>query len=107
MWNWLENLLQLISLHGFPLVAAALFLVAVPLALRSLWAEYRRLTRRHQELLSETSRLMELAAWESELARETISATLKRLAEIRRILYQIIETTDSLEDNPSGDPDKR
>ena len=64
MWNWLENLLQLISLHGFPLVAAALFLVAVPLALRSLWAEYRRLTRRHQELLSETSRLMELAAWE-------------------------------------------
>ena len=103
MWNWLENLLQLLSLYGFPLVAAALFLVAVPLALRSLWVEYRQLTRRHQELLSETSRLMELAAWESELARETISATLKRLSEIRSILQQIIETTDSLEDNPSTD----
>jgi hypothetical protein len=103
MWTWLEKLLDLISNHGFPIVTATIFLIAILLALRGLWGEYRRLTRRHQELLAETSRLVEFASYESEIARETISLTLKRLGEIHRILNGLIEAVKSLENHHQRD----
>jgi len=99
MWTWLEKLLELISTYGFPLVTASIFLITLILTLRGLWGEYRRLTRRHQELLVETSRLMEFAAYESEIVRETITLTLKRLAEIRRTLDTLTEAAKSIENS--------
>jgi recombinational DNA repair ATPase RecF len=98
VWTWLEKFLELMSRYGCPLVAAALFLVIIPLALRGLWREYRRLSERHHELLSETARLMELSAAEAEIARQTISVALHRIAEIRKKLDDLIDALNSNND---------
>jgi hypothetical protein len=87
--------------YGFPLVCTAIFLVAVPLALRALWLEYRRLARRHNQLLAETARIMEIASAESELARRTINMALKRLADIREKLDALTEAINSMENHPT------
>lgn len=91
MWTWLEKLLEIMSRYGYPLVAAALFLVVILVMLRNLWREYRRLSERHHELLVETSRLLEHSSAESEIALQTINIALNRLAEIRRKLDEIFE----------------
>jgi len=100
MWDWLEKFLELLARYGFPLVTAALFLIIIPLALRGLWREYRRLSDRHSKLLAETARLIEINAAESELARQTISIALQRIAEIRKILDELLETLTATDAPP-------
>ena len=95
MWDWLEKLLELISQYGLPLVGATLFLVIIPIALRGLWREYRRLVNRHHQLLAETARLMEQSAAESELARQTINIALERITNIRKILDELTSALDT------------
>jgi len=99
MWNWLEKFLELMARYGCPLVAASLFLIIIPIALRGLWREYRRLSDRHSKLLAETARLMELNAAESELAQQTITIALQRIADIRKILDEFLETLNNAENN--------
>jgi len=103
MWNWLETFLELMARYGFPLVTAALFLIIIPLALRGLWREYRRLSDRHSKLLAETARLMEINAAESELAQQTITIALQRIADIKDTVHELLETlnnTDPQSDSP-------
>ena len=105
MWTWLEKLLELMSSYGLPLVVAALFLIIIPLALRGLWREYRRLSDRHHELLAETARLMELSAAESEIARQTITAALQRISDIKSKLDELthaLNNKDPNNANPTG-----
>ena len=101
MWNWLETFLELMARYGFPLVAAGLFLIIIPLALRGLWREYRRLSDRHSTLLTETARLMEINAAESELAQQTIAIALHRIADIKKILNELLETLNSTDPPPN------
>ncbi len=104
MLTLLENFLDILSRYGFPLVAAALFLIYIPLALRNLWREYRRLANRHHDLLAETARLLEINALESEIARQAIDTTLQRLQGIREKLDAITELVDSHEKKPRPEP---
>ena len=99
MWDWLEKLLELINRYGFPFVTAALFLIIIPFTLRGLWREYRNLTKRHTELLIETTRFIELSTVESEIAMQTITATLQRITDIRKkldLLIQILNDEDAV-----------
>jgi hypothetical protein len=101
MWTWLEKFLQLIADYGFPLVTAALFLIIIPVVLRNLWREYRRLSERHDQLLQETSRLMEISSAESELARQTIDIAMRRLDEMSITVQKLIAL---LENRTDADP---
>ena len=91
MWDWLENLLEIMGRYGFPLVAASLFFIVMLLTIRNLWREYCRLSERHYDLLVETSRLAEQSAAESELVRQTFDAALHHLSDIRKKLGILIE----------------
>ena len=95
MWDWLENLLDIMGRYGLPLVAAALFFIVLLLTIRNLWREYCRLSERHYDLLVETSRLAEQSAAEAELVRQTFDAALTHLADIRRKLQTLIEELNS------------
>ena len=89
MWTWLVTLLEIMSRYGYPLVAAAFFLVFILVVIRNLWREYRRLSERYHELLVETSHLLEQSSFESEIAMQAINTAICRLSEMRRILDEI------------------
>jgi hypothetical protein len=97
MWTWLETLLEIMNRYGYPLVAAAFFLVFILVAMRNLWREYRSLSERYHELLVETSHLLEQSSTESDIAMQTINTALRRLGEMRRILDEIRDAINNEE----------